>query len=65
MITCDECKGWPLTYFIEMVGKHKRRILCPHCTALVAAQYVARAKRRAESDRRRKPRRTTAQEAAQ
>ena len=63
MIICDECKGWPIVHFVEMVGEQKRRTLCPTCTSLVAARYVARAKRRTESERRRSPRRK--QEAAQ
>jgi hypothetical protein len=65
MIICDECNGWPLTYFVEMIGETKRRTLCPTCAALRAAQYVARAKRRTERERRSPPRRKIAQEATQ
>ena len=53
MITCDECKGWPIVHFVEMVGEQKRRTLCPICAAYVASRYVARAKRRTEWQRRR------------
>ena len=63
MITCDECHGYPLTHFVEMIGDTKRRTLCPTCAALRATRYIARAKRRVEHDRRRSPRRK--QEAAQ
>lgn len=59
MITCDECKGWPIVHFVEMVGEQKRRALCPICAAHIATRYIARNKRRTESLRRR-PRRLEA-----